>query len=434
MGIILTILYFSIFCFVILKSNFFNDDELSKKWFLSAFALKFLFSIILTLIYTYYYTDRSTSDIYKYFDDSKILFDALKTNPADYFKMMFGFDNDSAYFDEHYYQKMIFWYRAYNSNLFSDSHIIIRFNAFIRLFSFGHFYVHNVFINFISFIGLTAIFRFFKPLFKNHSKVLFYATFLIPSVLFWGSGLLKEGLILFGLGVLLLSFQQSFIKFKWYFILLIFGCIVILLYTKLYVLAAIIVPLLAYGIYKKLLPTKPFHSLLLSIMGISTIVSSIVLITKKYNPFNIIIDKHNEFMKYIQYVSANSSFDLPQLTNWFSIIKYTPNAWLNTFIRPYLWESYSPFVLMSSLENLLFIGLFMLVLLFPKREKKQRFYVLFCLVFVFTLFTIIGLMIPIFGALVRYKVPALPFLAIVLLMLIDIDKLKIKYPFLTKFL
>ena len=433
MGIILTILYFSIFCFVILKSNFFNDDELSKKWFLSAFALKFLFSIILTLIYTYYYTDRSTSDIYKYFDDSKIMFDALKTKPLDYIKMMCGFDNDSAYFDEHYYRKMIFWYRAFNSNLFSDSHIIIRFNAFIHLFSFGHFYVHNVFINFISLLGLTALFKFFKPFFKNNSKVLFYAIFFIPSVLFWGSGLLKEGLILFGLGVLLLTIQQGFIKFKWYHILLFIVSIVILLYTKLYVLAALSTPMLAYLIYKKI-PNKPILSFIYAFGSLMAMVSAIVLFTKKYSPFDIIIDKHGEFMRYVQHFPTNSSFDLPQLTNWFSIIKYTPNAWLNTFIRPYLWESYSPFVLMSSLENLLFIGLFVLVLAFPKKGNKEWFYILFCLVFVFTLFTIIGLMIPIFGALVRYKVPALPFLAIALIMLIDFDKLKMKYPFLNKFL
>jgi len=433
LGIILTILYFSIFCFVILKSKFFNDDELSKKWFLSAFALKFLFSIILTLIYTYYYTDRSTSDIYKYFDDSKIMFDALKNKPLDYVKMMCGFDNDSAYFDEHYYQRMSFWYRAFNSNLFSDSHIIIRFNAFIHLFSFGHFYVHNVFINFISLLGLTALFKFFKPFFKNNSKVLFYAIFFIPSVLFWGSGLLKEGLILFGLGTLLITIQQGFIKFKWYHILLFIVSIVILLYTKLYVLAALSTPMLAYLIYKKI-PDKPFLSFLYAFGSLMAMVSAIVLFTKKYNPFDIIIDKHGEFMRYVQHFPTNSSFDLPQLTNWFSIIKYTPNAWLNTFIRPYLWESYSPFVLMSSLENLMFVGLFIVLLLFPKKSNNEWFYILFCLVFVFTLFTIVGLMIPIFGALVRYKVPALPFLAIALLMLIDFDKLKSKYPFLTKIL
>ncbi|OFZ00111.1 MAG: hypothetical protein A3K10_07275 [Bacteroidetes bacterium RIFCSPLOWO2_12_FULL_31_6] len=434
MGFFLTILYSCIFAFVIYKWKFFDDNEIGKSWFVAAFGLKLLFSVLLTLIYTYYYTDRSTSDIYKYFDDSKIMFDALKNHPTDYFKMLFGIDNDTIYFDETYYKKMIFWYRVYNSNLFSDSHIIIRFNAFIRLFSFGHIYVHNVFINFISLLGLMALFRFFKPLFIQNAKVLFYALFLIPSVLFWGSGLLKEGLILFGLGFLLLSIQQLFIKLKWYHLPLIAASVVVLLYSKPYVIAALSSPMLAHLIYKKLTPNKPILSFVYSFGSLTAFISAIVLFTGKYSPFDIIIDKQREFINHITIYKTNSSFEIPELSNWFSIIKYTPNAWLNTFIRPYLWESKSPFVLLSSLENLLFIGLFMVVLFFPNKKREHLFYIIFCLSFVFVLFTIIGLMIPIFGALVRYKVPALPFLAIALLLLIDFNKLTTKYPFLKKFL
>lgn len=434
MGIFLTIFYYSIFCFIILKSSFFNDNKLGRKWFIFAFSLKIVFSIILTLIYTYYYTDRSTSDIYKYFDDSKIMFDALKSNPIDYFKMMFGFDNDTIYFDETYYHKMAFWYRAFNSNLFSDSHMIIRFNALIRLFSFGHIYVHNVFINFISLLGLTALFKFFKPLFQKNEKVLFYAIFGIPSVLFWGSGLLKEGLILFGLGFLLFSIQQLFIKLKWFHIPLITVSIIILLYTKLYVIAGLSVPLLGYFFYSKFSKNKTILSYVYALLTIIVLLVCLWGFNHDFNPIEIIVDKQHEFIRFIHVFPTNSSFEIPELSNWFSIIKYTPNAWLNTFIRPYLWESKSPFVLLSSLENLLFIGLLIIALVYPNKKREHKFYVVFCLLFVFILFSIIGLMIPIFGALVRYKVPALPFLAIAFLLIIDFEKLKSKFPFLKKIL
>lgn len=434
MGFFLTILYSCIFAFVIYKWKFFHDNEINKSWFIAAFGLKLLFSVLLTLIYTYYYTDRSTSDIYKYFDDSKIMFDALKTNPLDYFKMLFGIDNDTPYFNEMYYDKMSFWFRAYENNLVSDSHIIIRMNALFRCFSLGNIYIHNVFINFISLLGLMALFKFFKLLFIHHAKVLFYALFLIPSVLFWGSGLLKEGLILFGLGFLLLSFQQLFIKIKWQYLLLIVCSIVILIYSKLYVIAALSMPLLGYFFYTKLSKNKLVLSYVYAIFTIAILLLSVQFIHQKFNLFDIIINKQHEFLRFIHLYPANSSFEIPELSNWFSIIKYTPNAWVNTFIRPYLWESKSPFVLLSSLENLLFIGLFMVALFFPNKKREHLFYIIFCLSFVFILFTIIGLMIPIFGALVRYKVPALPFLAIALFLLIDFNKLTTKYPFLKKFL
>lgn len=362
------------------------------------------------------------------------MFDAIKHHPTDYLKMLFGIDNDTVYFDQNYYQKMSFWYRAFNNNITSDSHIIIRFNAFIRLFSFGHIYVHNVFINFISLLGLTALFKFFKPLFQGNSKVLFYAIFFIPSVMFWGSGLLKEGLILFGLGFLLLSVKQLFIQFKWYQIPLIIVSIVILLFTKLYVIAALALPLLGFIFYKKITLNKPSLSYFLAFVLLTLLLIILSSINHQYNPIQIIVEKQHEFLRFIQFFPTNSSFEIPALTDWVSMLKYTPNAWLSTFIRPYLWESKTPFVLLSSIENLLIIILVIGVFIYPRKQHRNTFYVIFCLIFVFTLFTIIGLMIPIFGALVRYKVPSLPFLAIALLMLIDLEKLKSKFPFLKKIL
>lgn len=398
---------------------------------MGVFVLKILFGIFLTLIYTYYYTDRSTSDIYKYFDDSKIMFDALKTNLADFLKMLFGLDFDKEYFDKNYYTNMNFWYRKYESNMFSDSHIIIRFNAFVRLFSMGNIYVHNVFINFISLLGLTALFKFFKPFFIDKIRVLFYAIFLIPSVLFWGSGLLKESFILFGLGFLLLSLQQLFIHFKWYYLIIILLSFIILLYTKYYVLAALILPLSSYLIYNKIMRNKLIISYLFAFILLLSL-AFIAWILKGFNPFDLIVNKHQEFFRFNTIYPSNSSFEMPYLIDWWSVIKHTPNAWVNTLIRPYLWESKSPFVLISSLENLIFIGLFILAMLFPNRKNVNWFYVVFCLSFVMVLFSIIGLTIPIFGALVRYKVPGLPFLAIALLFLIDTDLLKTKFTFLKK--
>lgn len=415
------------------KAHFFNDEVIPKKWFLGIFALKVCFSVMLTLIYTYYYTDRNTSDIYKYFDGSKIMFDALKTNPIDFFKMLFGLDNDSAYFDKTYYTKMRFWYRSFDSTMFSDSHVIIRFNALLRCFSFGNIYTHNLVINFISLLGLTALFRFFKPFFEDKTKVLFYGIFLIPSVLFWGSGLLKESFILFGLGFLLLSIQQLFFQFKWYQLPLMVLSIIFLLYTKFYVLIALLIPLLSYVIYQRVALKKVLLSYLFSI-GILVVFALIGWLVKDFNPFDLIVSKHQEFYRFNKIYPSNSSFEMPYLIDWWSVIRHTPNAWLNTFIRPYLWESKSPFVLISALENLLFIGLLILAFLYPNKRSVNWFYVLFSLSFVLVLFSIIGLTVPIFGALVRYKVPGLPFLAVALLLLIDFDTLKAKFTFLKKIL
>src|SRR5690606_34904988 len=114
--------------------------------------------------------------------------------------------------------------------------------------------------------------------------------------------------------------------------------IVILLYTKLYVLAALTIPLLSYFFYQKISIKHLKLSFGLSLFTIALLLGFIWLIDDKYNPFNIIVEKQLEFIRHIQLYPTNSNFEIPHLSNWISIIKYTPNAWVNTFIRPYLWE------------------------------------------------------------------------------------------------
>ncbi|MFB0924863.1 MAG: hypothetical protein QMB65_06225, partial [Vicingaceae bacterium] len=87
---------------IISKSSFFQDKTIPRNWVIGAFGLKVIIGVILTLIYSKYYTDRSTSDIFKYFDDSKILFNTFESNPIDFCKMMIGLDSDIEYFTTNY--------------------------------------------------------------------------------------------------------------------------------------------------------------------------------------------------------------------------------------------------------------------------------------------------------------------------------------------
>jgi hypothetical protein len=121
-------------------------------------------------------------------------------------------------------------------------------------------------------------------------------------------------------------------------------------------------------------------------------------------------------------------------TLW-STAKGIPIALLNTLFRPTLWEVNNLLSLFAALENLLFLGLFIFVLLFfkfPKVEEQEIF--IFCSSFVFILFVIIGLTTPVLGAMVRYKIPALPSLVMIFMILTDQNKWRKKLPRLSKLL
>jgi hypothetical protein len=111
----------------------------------------------------------------------------------------------------------------------------------------------------------------------------------------------------------------------------------------------------------------------------------------------------------------------PTLT---SLITNSPTAFVNTLFRPFLWELNSPMMLLAGIENIIILLFIIICILFIKPLSQIPWeYVLFCLSFVIIQFLIIGSTTPIIGAIVRYKVPALPFLLIAFLLMLDKEKI-----------
>ena len=431
---LLSTFYFLIFCLIISKISFFKDTHIPKFWFIVLFSLKVLTSIFLTFLYSKYYTNRDTADIFKYFDDSKIMFDSIKTNPIDYLKMLFGFDNDT-YINNKYYQHMGNWVRPGTKDLFSDTHIIIRFNAFVHLFSFGNIHVHNIFINFISLLGLTMLYKAFKQFNHNKERVLFYILMLVPSILFWGSGLLKESIIFFALGIFFLNLFRLTKKFKVQYLFYLLFAILLILFTKFYLLAALSIPILGYSLNKYFSLNKPIYGYLIAIVLFVIVLNISPLISHELNFIKQIVVKQQDFSRFILIEGATSGFLIPELSDGLSLVENIPNALINTLIRPYLWECNALFVWLSALENIAVLALIIIAIIFRKKmNKAQQNIFYFNLMFVFCLFTLIGLTTPVFGAIMRYKIPGLILLLISILMVLDLQKIKHKYPLLKKIL
>lgn len=406
------------------------------------FLLKLVFGFALWAVYTFYYTDRATADIYKYFDDSKVIYNTLKTNPIDYFKLLFGIGNKTPAFD-HYYSEMNYWARKVDSSIYNDSHTIIRFNALVRLFSFGYYNVHTVVICFLSLIGLTAIYKTFVTNLQDKKRELLFAVFLLPSVLFWGSGVLKEGLIFFALG-LLIYYSNKLFSIK--AIVICLGTAFLLAFSKFYVWLAIFPSITLLVWTNKSSSKNIFVKFLVIILFIGTLGLNIDYFTNIQNPLVTLSQKQYEFnllasgqltdANHNPIPVANSIIEINKLEpTFYSFLKNSPQALINTFLRPYVWELKSPLMLLSGLETLLIIFILFFSLFFVKSLKEIKWeYLLFCLSFVFIQFLIIGETTPILGAIARYKTIALPFLAVALLFIIDKEKLLKKVPFLKKIL
>ncbi len=424
--ITIPVAYTLLFIFIIYKLPFFKLPHIKPKYIALVFILKILAGTAMYFIYSFYYDDRSMADIFKYFDDSKIMYDALFDKPMDYFKMLFSINNDNTYFAEKYYMEMNNWFRVYESNIYNDSHTIIRFNALIRLFSFGIYHVHTVFMCFLALTGLLALYKFFIHEIRENHLILFMGIMFIPSVLFWGSGVLKEGILLFALGMWL-YYISKLIRGKRSILILFWVLfpILLLFFTKFYILISILPLIIAYT-WVKLSKTR-FVFLKYSIVSLVYFLIGLNIhhVFPSYNFVHILVLKQRDFLNLAQSVDSGSLIQMQVLQyNLGSILSNAPLAFLRTLFRPWFFEIGSIFTFMAGLENLLILFLIFVTLIFKKKKIPSHNLLFLSLFFVLFVFTLTGLTTPVTGAMVRYKIPALPFLFVIFSIIVDANKLK----------
>ncbi|MDP4266892.1 MAG: hypothetical protein Q8880_05615 [Bacteroidota bacterium] len=381
--------------------------------------MKIIAGVFLSLIYTYYYKERYYADTFKYFDDSKVMYDAFYTNPMDFLKMFTGFHNDTPHF-KIYYNQMNHWLREYESDLYNDSHTIIRLNALLRFISGGYYYVHVIFMCFMSLIGLTAIYRAFQNHFNSKRTLLFVSIFLIPSVVFWTSGVLKEGLLIFGLGLLIYNYFNCLNKVRIVNLLMIIFSFIILLFTKAYIVASLVPCLIAYTIVNKTgnkyIKTKYMLVLLFfSIAGIS-----LKYIMPKYDIVFLLYLKQSDFFGLASSVNSGSLISLRHMdNNLISLLLTIPQGLFNVIFHPFIWESKSFLIFFASIENLIIICIVCWCIYKLKIEEENKNMILFFCSFIFFNLVLIGITTPVTGAIVRYKVPILPFIMLLSFLLLN---------------
>lgn len=432
MEIILTVIYFFLFSFIIFRWKFFDLPGITRQWLLAAFTAKMLSGVFLGIIYTYYYTDRLTADTFKFFDDSRIMYNMFWINKKHFFKMLTGYHDNAAYLLP-YYDLMHNWYNKIA--LFNDYRTQIRINTLLRFISGGHYYVHSVMFSFFSFLGLTAMLKLFLKELPDKKTGLFFGIYFMPSVLFWGSGLLKDGLILFATGFALWFLHQTVTGKKRIILhaVLFLFFLLFLIAIKFHNYILLFPLLIAYGI-TMLNPQKIFLKFTIITAAYFIALINIDLILPGYGLTELIAKKQFEFLELNKMYNPGSEIPLSTLyPSIKSLLLNAPEAYYHSFLRPWFFESKSPFILLAGFENLIIIFLFISAAM-GFRKANMRYSPLFyvALFYVLLLFLLIGLVVPVMGSIVRYKTQALPFLIFLLVMATDRKLLLIRFPFLEK--
>jgi hypothetical protein len=422
--------YAALFVYLIRRSAFFRDPEIPTGWLQVAFLLKVIAGSVLGFVYYHHYRDSYTSDTIKFFNDSRLLFDTLHEHPFDFFRMLTGIDGNAAELRP-YYERMSAWLNR--DVLFNDNKTIIRLNAFFHFFSMGHYYVHVVLINMLSFTGLYALYRALSVLTAGRRRLYFVVLFLLPSLLFWGSGLLKDGFMLFALGMAVFAFSRITSNgAERRTVSLFIGGLFILLFTKFYVIMTVLPGFTAWYLSRKTGGAKAL-GMFSAVYALSLVIGfNLYRVRPEYDLAELIYWKQHNFLAQADRLNPASRFPIPELEHGAgSILMNAPAACLRSLLHPMVTDRpENPMVVAAGLENLLLLC-FLLLLTIKCFGSKYRVQAtdLFSLFFCISILTLTGLITPVLGAMVRYKIVIFPFLLYLWVRLLDPQKTGRLFPF-----
>jgi hypothetical protein len=406
--------YLIAFVAVIRYFDFFRLPGVPRSWIFLAYFTKVLAGMALWAVYTYYYTDPSESDAFRYFQDAQLIKNQWHENREVFWSFMLGVHMDHPEYQQ-LYDQLISWTSAYRYGMSNDCSTIIRLNVLIAFISFGSFHVHALFMSFMSFVGFTAMFRSFQALFSNLEKWLFIALFAIPSVVFWSSSLLKEAPLFFCLGLFLQAVMRIYQRKQQWFDYAVAVCsLVLLFYIKGYVVITMIPGLIFLAISSITGYRWLFPKWLLTHIICFLVAQKGHLFFRGGDFLYVLHKKQIDFYNIAYLRSAGSLIDIPPVTGTYDFVIHYPQAFVLTYFRPHPGEAHGMADWIFIAENMLLAALIVFTIFRWRKTHGQMAAVLLMMAsFVFVMAAVLGNTVPILGAMVRYKAPALPFMVMI---------------------
>lgn len=304
--------------------------------------------------------------------------------------------------------------------------IIYKVLAFTDVLSRGNYYINSLFFNFVAFVGTVALYRVFIDIYPGKKWNVIIGCFLLPSLLFYSSGIHKDLIVFTALGIfcycLYFSVENNFTVKR--ICLLLLSFLSILLIRNF--VAVILLPCAIVWVVSKKYNLQPYK--VFGILFITGIAATVFLHTyfKKADPLMIVVNKQQAFFALGK---ANTNYQLDSLQPAAkSFITLTPTALRHSFLSPLPGEFDNIYTNLLSVEIIIYWLLFFLMLVFPaKNILKQNEFIVFGLVFTFLIFLFTGYITTNAGALIRYRSIYLPFLMAPVLCNINWDRVVNKY-------
>ncbi len=420
--LLITPIYLTIFYFAAYVIRPAVTTPETKKYFIPALSAKFFGAIALGLIYQFYY---GGGDTFNYFTHgSRWIWEAFLNNPIKGVKLLLeqGGERQADTFN---FSQNIWYYRDIKA------FFVVRIVAFFDLFTLHTYSATALFFASFSFSGSWALYSAVTKMYPNNYKLIAVAVLFVPSVVFWGSGILKDSLTFGALGwatyalFKLIETNENkprpiaiFILASWLIISIksyIFFCMVPAAFLWVY---AKQVKIVRNPIVKTVV--APILFVIIGGAGF-VVVQQIGTLDEKYSLDNIAqvaaVTAYDIRYGWGARTGGDGGYDLGQLDgSWGSMIRLMPAAINVSLFRPYLWEARNPLMLISALEALLTLALTLnIIRLGQWKNIFNEPFLLYSLIFSLMFAFAVGVSTYNFGTLMRYKIPMMPFFYLVVM-------------------
>jgi len=377
--------------------------------------------ICFCFIYIFYYKG---GDTISYFQGSKALSKLLVQDFDKGFQILF---NTSSYYNDiSTFNRYTGWPMMYMW-LDKNTFFVCRISSVFSIISFNSFLTTSILSACFSYIGMWKIYRLFNEIYPESYKYFAFSILFIPSLCFWGSGIMKDSFVLGSTCWITYNFYMILIKRKKVILnILLFSMnLILIINIKSYIIISLIPGML---IWLNSQYIKSIKNLALKLILFPVIFSIIVLIgfyslsnlsslMGVYGDMDTAIQQaqviQGDLLREDQY--GSNSYNIGELDGTLGgLISVAPIAIFTALFRPLFWEIGSPTMAFSVIENtiLLLLTFYLLFKINPFTLIKFLLddpFLLYCFIFSILFAFGVGIAGTNFGALVRYKIPLVPF-------------------------
>lgn len=279
--------------------------------------------------------------------------------------------------------------------------IFVKLLALFNVASFGNYYVNVIFYSYLTLFGPVAVYRVMKAIFPQNRLAILFATFLVPSFLYWTSGLHKDGLIFLGVSLVFYAvyFGRKENRFSVGRLLLLAAGLLLVLTLRNFLLLPLAPALLAWILSQRI---KQPAWLVFSVVYLVFI---FLFFTAQYlhprlNFPDDVVARQQAFLK----LGGGSAVEVNSLQpNFASFFINAPQAFTLSTIRPYPADVRHLLSLAAAAEINFLLFIVLICLLFRNGRFSFRPELLFCFFFSFSVLLMIGYTVNILGAIVRYR-------------------------------